>query len=100
LYEGELAADWEPGDLPQIRSGCKEVSCQTCDGLGLVWQPVAHGGEALEDFTYIGEGVQVFVGASTMPVSSSNIYDWDEATSTSSSEVALTLVKKESEKED
>ena len=97
LYSASLPVDWEPGDLPHIREDCPEVDCQTCEGLGAVWPPSTVAYEEPFDeegnFTFTAPGAgRVYVTTSSLGVTYTDLYDWDEATSTTP-KPALSLVE-------
>ena len=81
LYNAPLGEDWEPGDLPPIRKDCREVECQTCEGLGVIWAPTDTESvfDADGEFTFATPTSKVYVTSSRM--SYTDLYDWDVATS-------------------
>jgi hypothetical protein len=99
LYDAALSGDWEPGDLPHIRSECGETECASCEGLGVVWPPLFTSayGTADGSFRYTGESSEVLVNVTSPVFDPAFLYEWEEATEPE--KVGLTLVEPKPKKE-
>ena len=100
LYCASLPEGWEAGTSPPIREDSPEVECRACEGLGVVWPPstAASMVEPFDeegDFTFTTLGSRVCVTTSSVKGIYTDLYDWEEATSTPTPSLSLVRPKAE-----